>query len=166
MPAPIPVPEDSADTTTAADTDTAAAIPRPGPTALVAPMRRILRAGVYASLIALPASALLGFLFGGAPGAWGALIGMAIAVGFFGITVAVALATARMDPATLGMWVLGSWLLKMVLLIVVLVLLRGATFYSRPALFVALLVGTAGSLLLEARVVTTTRVPYVEPAPR
>ena len=86
--------------------------------------------------------------------------------GFTPPTVAVALATARMDPTKLGMWVLGSWLLKMVLLIVVLVVLRGATFYSRPALFVALLVGTAGSLLLEARVVTSTRVPYVEPGPR
>lgn len=141
--------------------------PRPaGPVALVAPMRRVLRTGMLAALIALPVSALVGWLLGGSPGAWGALLGMAIAAGFFGITVAVALATARMDPTKLGMWVLGSWLLKMVLLIVVLVVLRGATFYSRPALFVALLVGTAGSLLLEARVVTSTRVPYVEPGPR
>ena len=141
--------------------------PRPnGPVALVTPMRRVLRSGAVAALVALPVATLLGWLLGGAPGAWGALIGMAIAVGFFGITVLVALGTARMDPTKLGIWVLGSWLLKMVLLIVVLALLRGADFYSRPALFVALLVGTAGSLLLEARVVTSTRVPYVEPGPR
>ena len=45
---------------------------------------------------------------------------------------------------------------------VVLAFLRGQDFYSRPVLFVALLIGTTGTLLLEARVVATTRVPYVE----
>jgi hypothetical protein len=140
--------------------------PAAGPTALVAPMRRILRVGGIASAIALPAAALLGFLVGGAPGAWGALIGMGLAVSFFAVTIAVALVTARMDPTRLGIWVLGSWLVKMVLLLVVLALLRDADFYSRPALFIALLIGTAGGLLLEARIVTTTRVPYVEPGQR
>ena len=139
---------------------------RSGPTALVAPMRRVLRTGGLAAVVALPVAAAIGYLLGGAPGAWGALIGMGLAVGFLAVTVAVALATAGMDPGRLGAWVLGSWLVKIVLLIAVLALLRDADFYSRPALFVALLVGTAGSLLLEARVVTTTRVPYVEPGPR
>lgn len=136
-----------------------------GPTALVAPMRRVLRIGAVASAIALPVAALVGFLLAGAPGAWGALIGMGLAVAFFGITVVVALLTARMDPTQLAMWVLGSWLIKVILLIVVLAPLRGAEFYSRPALFLSLLVGTLGTLLLEARVITTTRVPYVERGP-
>lgn len=139
---------------------------RPGPTALVAPMRRVLRAGVVASALALPASGALGYLFAGWPGLWGALIGMGIAVGFFAITVAVALLTAGLEVSTLGIAVLGSWLIKMVLLIIVLVVLRGAESYSRPALFIGLLVGTIGSLLLEALVVTRTQVPYVEPVPR
>jgi ABC-type transport system involved in cytochrome c biogenesis permease component len=91
---------------------------------------------------------------------------MGLAVAFFGITVVLALATARMAPTQLGLWVLGSWLAKMVLIIAVLALLRDQDFYSRPALFLALLVGTAGSLLLEARIVATTKVPYVEPAGR
>ena len=138
----------------------------PAPTALVAPMRRVLRSGALAAAVALPAAALLGFLAGGPAGAWGALIGMSLAVWFLAVTVLVALATARMDPTRLGAWVLASWLLKVVVLIAALALLRDADFYSRPALFVALLVGTAGSLVLEARVVTTTRVPYVEPGPR
>jgi hypothetical protein len=137
--------------------------PTEGPTALVVPMRRVLRAGAVGAAVALPVATLLGALLGGAPGAWGALIGMGLAVAFFGVTVAVSLVTARMDPTRLGIWVLGSWLLKMVLLIVVLALLRDADFYSRPALFVSLLVGVVGSLLLEARIVATTRVPYVEP---
>lgn len=133
-----------------------------GPTALVVPMRRVLRAGTVAAIVALPTATALGAILAGAPGAWGAGIGMGLAVGFFAVTVLVALVTARMDPTRLGIWVLGSWLLKMVLLIVVLAMLRDADFYSRPALFLSLLIGTAGGLLLEALVVTRTRVPYVE----
>ncbi len=139
---------------------------RPGPTALVTPMRRVLRAGALAALVAVPAAAAVGFLLAGWPGVWGALIGIGIAVTFFAITVAAALLTAGLDVSTLGIAVLGSWLVKMVLLIIVLVLLREADFYHRPALFLALLVGTIGSLVIEALVVTRTQVPYVEPGPR
>ncbi len=156
--------QDSSDASGPATPDRAGR--RPGPVGLVAPMRRVLRAGAVASAIALPLAVALGYLLAGVPGVWGALIGMGIAVGFFAITVAVALLTAGLDVTTLGISVLGSWLIKMVLLIIVLVLLRGAEFYSRPALFIALLVGTIGSLLLEALVVTRTQVPYVEPGPR
>lgn len=134
-----------------------------GPTALVVPMRRVLTIGAVCSLIALPVSAVLGYLFAGVPGAWGALIGMAIPICFFAITAGTALLTARFGTTTLGMAVLGGWLLKIVLLLVVLAVLREADFYDRMALFVALLVGTAGSLLIEAYVVARTRVPYVEP---
>lgn len=136
---------------------------RRGAQALVVPMGRVLRVAVLAGLVALPVAALLGWLLGGAAGAWGALIGMAIAVGFLLVTVAVALLTARMDASTLGIVVMGSWLVKVALLMVVLGVLRGETFYSRPALLLALLVGVSGTLLLEGVVVTRTRVPYVEP---
>jgi len=136
------------------------------PTGLVEPMRRVLRVWLIAVVVGLPAVVLIGYLVAGAPGAWGAAIGMGLAVGFLSITVGVALGTARMGPNALGASVLGSWIVKMLLLMVVLVLLREADFYSRPVLFVALLVGTVGTLLLEAFVVVRTRVPYVEPGPR
>jgi hypothetical protein len=148
------------------DTSDPAGPARPGPTALVTPMRRVLRIGLLASVVALPVAVLIGYLVAGASGAWGAAIGMGIAVGFFAITVGVALGTAGMDTTALGASVLGSWLIKMVLLIVVLVLLRDADFYSRPVLFVSLLVGTIGTLVLEALVVTRTQVPYTEAPPR
>jgi hypothetical protein len=148
------------------DTPPPSSSQRRGPTALVTPMRRVLRTGLLASLAALPVAVLIGYLVAGASGAWGAAIGMGIAVGFFAITVGVALGTAGMDTTALGASVLGSWLIKMVLLIVVLVLLRDADFYSRPVLFISLLVGTIGTLVLEALVVTRTQVPYTEAPPR
>jgi hypothetical protein len=147
------------------DTPDAATPRRRGPTALVTPMRRVLRIGLIASLVALPVAVLIGYLVAGAAGAWGAAIGMGIAVGFFTITIGVALVTAGMDATALGASVLGSWLIKMILLLVVLALLRDADFYSRPVLFIALLVGTIGTLVLEALVVTRTPVPYTESAP-
>jgi hypothetical protein len=133
-----------------------------GPTALVAPMRRVLRVGALTLLIAWPLAIGVGYLVDGVAGVWGALIGMGLAAVFFALTVAVALGTARMEVSALGAAVLGSWLVKMILLIVVLALLRDAEFYSRPVLFATLLVGTIGALLLEAWVVNTTRVPYTE----
>jgi hypothetical protein len=129
-------------------------------------MRRVLRVGAVALLIAWPLAIALGYLVDGSAGVWGALIGMGLAVVFFALTVAVALGTAHMEVSALGAAVLGSWLIKMVLLIGVLVLLRDADFYSRPMLFATLLVGTIGALLLEAWVVNTTRVPYTETRPR
>lgn len=136
------------------------------PRGLVAPMRRIITWGALAALLALPLATVLGYLFAGVPGAWGALIGMAIPVVFFAITAVTALLTARLGPTTLGVAVLASWLLKIILLLVVLALLRKGEFYDRMALFVSLLIGTAGLLTLEAIVVSRTKVPYVEPVPR
>lgn len=125
-------------------------------------MRRVLAAGAVAAVLALPLAALIGYLLAGPAGAWGAAIGMAIPVVFFAITTATALLTARLGATALGVAVLGSWLLKIILLLVVLVLLRDADFYNRMALFVSLLLGTAGLLALESVVVTRTKVPYVE----
>ncbi len=139
---------------------------RRGSPALVTPMRRVLRIGMVAVLIALPLSLLIGYLVAAGAGVWGALIGMGLAAGFFAITVGVALGTAALDVTALGAAVLGSWLFKMVLLIVVLALLRDADFYSRPVLFVSLLLGTIGALVLEAVVVTRTQVPYTDPDPK
>ena len=53
-------------------------------------------------MVVFPIAVVPGYLVDGAAGAWGAAIGMGIAVGFFVITVGVALGTAAMDTATLG----------------------------------------------------------------
>lgn len=136
------------------------------PQALLMPIRRVLRIGGLSALVALPAAAAIGYLFAGTPGAWGGLIGMGLAVSFFGVTVLVALFTSGMEAVKLGVWVMGSWLVKIVILISVLAALDQHDFYSRITLFVALLVGTVGCLVMEALLVMRTRVPYVEPAGR
>lgn len=181
MPAPTPVPHDPADShrTDGHPADSRAPEDRPadstttakpsatrGPRALTVPMHRILRTGAIAAAISLPVAAVIGYLVAGVPGVWGALIGMGLAVVFLAVTVLVGLATAHTDAAMLGFAVLGSWLAKIIVLIVVLALLRGKDFYAPGVLFVALLVGIAGTLLIEWRVVSTTKVPYVESGSR
>lgn len=135
----------------------------PPPPALVVPMRRAAVVGYLAALSSLPVVVAGGWLVAGAAGAWGALLGLAVPVGFLSVTVVLAVATARLAPTALGAVVLGSWLVKVIVLIVVLALLRDAEFYSRPVFFAVFAVAVLAYLLLEAAVVMRTRVPYVDP---
>lgn len=132
------------------------------PQSLVRPMRSVLRWGLIAGLGALLVGALIGYLIAGAPGVWGAVLGVGISLLFFTATVGLSLATARLQPQMLGVVVLGSWLAKTVALIVILVLLDGRDFYSRGVFFVSLLICTFGYLGMEALIVSRTRVLYVE----
>lgn len=127
------------------------------------PMAAVLRWGSCGALVALVLAAVLGWLVDGTAGLWGGVLGIAIPVGFFSITVIVALLTVRVRPEIFGAASLGSWVLKLIVLIAVLALLSGADFYNRSVFFVAFLVGTVGYLVAEAVIVIRTRVPYIEP---
>ena len=135
---------------------------RHAPQSLLRPMRAVLRWGLVAGVVGIALGMLVGYLIDGAPGSFGALLGLGSAVVFFSITVGVALATARLQPQALGMAVLASWLLKMIGLIALLVVLRSQDFYSKPIFFFSLLFGTFGYLALEAVIVSRTKVLYVE----
>jgi hypothetical protein len=93
---------------------------------------------------------------------WGAVIGLALPALFLGLTVVLALRTARLQPSALGAVVLGSWVVKLAVLVVALALLDRWDGWHRPTFFVAFLLGTVGWLVGEALVVVRTRVPYVE----
>lgn len=127
------------------------------------PMSAVLRWGSWGALVALVLAAGVGWLVDGTAGMWGGILGIAIPVGFFSITVIVALLTVRVRPEVFGAANLGSWVLKLIVLIAVLAVLSGADFFNRTVFFVAFLVGTVGYLVAEAVIVVRTRVPYVEP---
>jgi hypothetical protein len=127
------------------------------------PMAAVLRWGSLGALVAIVLAAVLGWVIAGMPGLWGAILGIAIPVAFFSVTVIVALVTLRVRPEVFGAAILGSWILKIAILIAVLAVLSRADFYSRTAFFIAFVVGTVGYLLTEAIIVVRTRVPYVEP---
>lgn len=133
------------------------------PSGLVLTMRRVLVVAGLGLAVLIPLATGLGWLIGGSTVAWGLLLGLAIPAVFFGFSVLVALATARLSAGAFGAVVLGSWLVKMIALIGALALLRDATFYSKPAFMGAFAAGVIGWLAAEWAVVTRTRTPYVEP---
>ncbi|MGV8966794.1 MAG: hypothetical protein ACOH2F_10990 [Cellulomonas sp.] len=106
----------------------------------------------------------IGLLVAGAPGAWGAVIGVGLALVFSGTTVLSMLLTSGSTPTTMAAVVMGAWLGKVVVLIAVLAILRGQDFYSKGVLAAVLLAGVMGSALLDYRAVRAGRVPYVTPA--
>lgn len=126
-------------------------------------MTAVLRWGSAGALVALLLAGAVGWLIDSSAGLWGGVLGIAIPVGFFSVTVVVALLTLRVRPEVFGAAILGSWVLKLILLIAVLAVLADADFYNRAIFFGAFLVGTIGYLVAEALIVTRTRVPYVEP---
>ncbi|MBC7551041.1 MAG: hypothetical protein H7269_09120 [Cellulomonas sp.] len=105
----------------------------------------------------------LGYVLAGTPGAWGAAIGVGLALVFSGTTVLSMLRTSRSSPTTMAAVVLGAWLGKFAVLIAVLAVLRGREFYSKEVLAVVLVVGVLGSAVLDLRAVSKGRVPYVTP---
>jgi hypothetical protein len=126
-------------------------------------MSAVLKWGTLGSVVVMVLAAVIGWLIAGMPGLWGGILGVAIPVAFFSITVIVALVTLRVRPGVFGAAILGSWIAKLVLLIVVLAALSRADFYSRGVFFVAFVIGTIGYLVTEAVIVVKTRVPFIEP---
>ncbi|WP_407344220.1 hypothetical protein [Pengzhenrongella phosphoraccumulans] len=105
----------------------------------------------------------VGYVVAGTAGAWGAVIGVALALVFSGTTVLSMLKTSRSSPTTMAAVVLGAWLGKFAVLIAVLAVLRDREFYSKGVLAVVLVVGVLGSAVLDFRAVSKGRVPYVTP---
>ncbi|GEA81676.1 hypothetical protein [Cellulomonas uda] len=106
----------------------------------------------------------VGWLVAGAPGVWGALIGVGLALVFSGTTIVAMLRTAHSSAQTMAAVVMGTWLAKVLVVIVVLAVLRDQDFYSRGVLAVVLLAGVLGSAYLDYRAVSRARIPYVDPA--
>lgn len=126
-------------------------------------MSAVLKWGTLGSVVAMVLAGGIGWLVQGSAGLWGGVLGIAIPVAFYSVTVVVALVTLRVRPEVFGAAILGSWVVKIAILIGVLAALSNADFYSRGAFFIAFVVGTVGYLVAEALIVVKTRVPYIEP---
>jgi hypothetical protein len=112
----------------------------------------------------MPVATTAGWLLGGSEVGFGILLGLAIPVAFFGLTVLTGVLAARMDNAPFVGVVMAAWFVKMVVLIVIMAAIRDAEFFHRTAFFIALVVGVAGWLAAEMLVLMRSKVPYVEPS--
>ncbi|MDR3106796.1 MAG: hypothetical protein LBU05_01155 [Bifidobacteriaceae bacterium] len=111
---------------------------------------------VLASLLALAGSGL-GYFLDGAKGLWGALVGAAI-VGFFFAASSLVMHLSK-TPEAKARNLLIAWFAKLIVLFIVLLALNQASFISRQALGVTILIGVIGSLVLEGKVVWSARLP-------
>lgn len=128
--------------------------------------KRALVIGLLAWFAVTIVAVVSSFLIAGKPGLWGAIVGSSIAGLFLFVTAGVAIITAKADVNVLGAAILGSWLIKIVVLMGALAWLRNQTFYNKPTLFATLLITTFGLLVLEAKLITSAPVPYLEPDER
>ena len=129
-------------------------------------LRRALAWGGLLAAIILVVSAVLGLVFAGLPGLFGALVGTIMAVVFMGITAASILLANRFAGSDLFVGaffgiVLGGWLLKFIVFIVLVVLLRDAAWLDTTVLFLSLVAGVIASLVVDVLVVAKSRLPYV-----
>jgi hypothetical protein len=120
---------------------------------------RLLAALVVWCVVLAGLGALAGNLAAGRAGMLGALAGAGVTVVFAGSTALVMGLTRRKSVQVAAVWLVVSWVVKMAALMAAFAFLDRADWYSRPAFGIAVLVGVAGSLALDARLVLSARQP-------
>lgn len=103
---------------------------------------------------------VIGLMVAGTTGLLSAVIGAAMAAIFLAITAASIIVASKRDVLAFFGIVLGSWLAKFILFIVLAVILRDQPFIDPTVLFLTLVVGVVGTLVIDVVVVTKTRLPY------
>lgn len=128
-------------------------------------MKSAVKWGVMGLIALAVVGALLGGLFAGMEGVYGALIGAAVGGGFILFTALGVLLTAKLPALTAGAVLLGTWLLKMILAMVVLFVLSDMDFYNKTALVLVIIMSLVVVLGAETYGVLGTKTPYVDPTP-
>nr|WP_257237633.1 hypothetical protein [Rhodococcus qingshengii] len=128
-------------------------------------MKSAVKWGVMGLIALAVVGALLGGLFAGREGVYGALIGAAVGGGFILFTALGVLLTAKLPALTAGAVLLGTWLLKMILAMVVLFVLSDMDFYNKTALVLVIIMSLVVVLGAETYGVLGTKTPYVDPTP-
>ncbi|MFI6869880.1 hypothetical protein [Nocardia sp. NPDC050406] len=131
----------------------------PGPDA---PLRAALRYGIFGLIVLVVISSILGVVFAGLPGLWGALIGAGIGGGFILTTAASVLLSARLASGLQGVVLLGSWIGKLLVAVIVVAVLQNFDFYSRPTLFLTVVGALFVVLGAETYGLVRHRVPIME----
>lgn len=122
--------------------------------------RALVLGGVFALALAVVGS-VVGYLVAGGTGVLSALIGAGMAAVFLGITAFSILLASRYDILAFFGIVMGAWLLKFILFLVLAVALRDQDFIDQTVMFVTLVVGVIGTLVVDMVVVARSRLPYV-----
>jgi hypothetical protein len=129
-------------------------------------MKKVLVYGGVLALAIAVVGGIVGWFVAGVPGLVSALIGTAMAAVFLGITAGSIVLATRVtksevfSPLFFGI-VMGAWLLKFVVFLVLVFVLKDQPFIDPLVLFLTIVVGVVGSLVVDLIAVTRSRVPYV-----
>lgn len=126
--------------------------------------RILLWGGVLAIAIAL-IGGVTGYLYAGEPGLISALVGTGMAVVFMGITAASVLIAVKAagEPFNMVVFfgiVMGGWLLKFVAFFVLVIAFKDQPWLNPTVLFLSIVAGVVGSLIVDLIVVAKSRLPY------
>jgi hypothetical protein len=138
---------------------------RPEPTS-VPIFRQILVYGSLLAMVIAVVGAIIGGIVAGGVGVVSALVGTAISLVFMGITAGSILFANRFAgrESAIGAFfgiVMGGWLLKFVIFLVLVVLLKDQPWVAPVILFLSIVAGVIGSLVVDVVVVMKSRVAYV-----
>jgi hypothetical protein len=129
----------------------------------------VLKYGAVLALGIAVIGGIIGFLADGWTGVVSVLIGTVMAIVFLGLTVASILIANRYQGtpffgAVFFGVVLGAWILKFVIFLVLVVLLKDQPWINPVALFLSIIAGVIGSLVVDVIVLLRSRVGYVSDA--
>lgn len=131
-------------------------------TAAPALRRALLYSSVLAIVLAIVGS-VVGALVADLPGLLSGLIGAGVSFAFVGLTAASILLADRLTRGDLlspiyFAVILGTWLLKFILFVVFVITMRDQTFIDPTVLFVTLVLGVLGSLVIDLVAASRSRV--------
>lgn len=118
---------------------------------------------VFFALTAI-ASLILGSVFSGRKGLWGAIIAVIVLLVFALFTPLAfkILSRKKVNPRKFVLYVTGSWFLKLIIVFVALIVLSRFTFFNRAVFAWTVFAGALGVLAIEGLTVFLTGLPKVE----
>ncbi|MBC7519056.1 MAG: hypothetical protein H7248_09315 [Microbacteriaceae bacterium] len=124
-------------------------------------LRRALFFGLLFALGLAIVGAVVGSMAAGGRGIVSGLIGAAMAAVFLAITALSIILASKFDIIAFFGIVMGAWLAKFVVFIVLALLLRDQPWIQPTVLFLTLVVGVIGTLVVDLVVIAKSRMPYV-----
>jgi ATP synthase protein I len=122
---------------------------------------RIVRAGLVATAAVGLVVVIAAGVLAGWRGVYGALLGTALAMAFFAITIVVVSAAARIANELMLPAALGTYLIKLIGIGLALFFLRDTTAFNRTAFALATVIGACVFMVAELRFALRSRTPYV-----
>jgi hypothetical protein len=127
---------------------------------------RILKLGAILALAIAVVGGVVGFVVDGERGLVSALVGTAMAILFTGLTAVSILVANRFSgtdffTAIFFAVVMGAWIVKFAIFLALVFLLRDAEWINPVVMFLSIIAGVLGSLIVDVVVVATSRMSYV-----